>query len=266
MNARFAAIPLALILLAGCAAPEAESQPAESTSSTPTPTPTPSATVEETEPAFQVSVESTCTQLLGENEDGPFYETLDFVVEFEDISPATITKARGHKDEIDGLALHAQDNMVPYLEGFASPMTEMIEITEDGGTNYQFDATDFKAAGTELINICTPYFPAASGVAEESQALPQPVPISGVYEEDLAALGFFPDDISDYAPFMKSKMCEGDTADQTGSFRRNVRQLHDGDPALGSGAEILRLTVAYFCPERAGVLNEAIEEAITNFG
>ncbi|MGV0109006.1 hypothetical protein [Arthrobacter sp. CP30] len=266
MNARFAAIPLALVLLAGCAAPEAESQPAESVRSTPTSTPTPSATVEKTEPAFQVSRQTTCNQLLGPDEDGPLFRTIDFVNEFQDIDPDTIAKARDLKAEVDGLAVHAEDDMKPFLKGFASPMTEMIDITGGGGSTYNFDATEFKAAGTELVNLCTPYFSASEELAEDPQALPQPLPISGVYEEDLAALGFFPDDISDYAPFMKANVCEGDTSDQTGSFRRNVRQLHDGDPALGSGAEILRLTVAYFCPERAGVLDEAIEEAIANFG
>ncbi|WP_159803295.1 hypothetical protein [Arthrobacter zhaoguopingii] len=264
LNIRLAAVPLTLLLLAGCGTSNAGQEPeAEASSASASPTPSSPPTTDESEPAFQVSRQTTCNQLLGQNEDGPFYRTITFLQEFEDIAPPTIREARGLKEEIDGIALNAEDQIVPFLQGFAAPMTEMIEITESGGTNYTFVATEWKAAGTELTNLCTPYF---TGTDAGADTLVEPVPISGVYEEDLAAVGVVPDDITSYAAFMRGNVCEGDTSDSLGSFRRNVRVMHDGEPSMGSGAEALRLTVAYFCPERAGALEDAITEAQANAG
>ncbi|MGJ9402426.1 hypothetical protein [Arthrobacter sp. KK5.5] len=260
MNTRFAAILLALILLAGCAAPEADTeQAAEATTASASPSASPSASaIDAEEPAFRVSRQTTCTQLLGQNEGGPFYRTIDFVNEFQDIDDATITKSRGLKDEVDSLALHAEEDLTPFLESFASPMTEMIEITEGGGTTYNFDATEFKAAGTELVNLCTPYF-SGSG---QTEVEPQPVPTTGDYAADLAAIGVVPDDATSYGQFLENNLCTDDPTEEFSDFKQIVRVSHDGDPALGNGAETLRLAVAYFCPERAGHLEDAIEEAI----
>lgn len=256
MNARFAAVPFALLFLVGCASPESASEPAAE-ATTANASPSPSAT-SAAESAFKVSRQTTCTQLLGQNEEGPLYQTIDFVNDFQNIDAETLTTARGLKEELDGLALHAEDNMVPFLEGFASPMTEMIEITEGGGTTYNFDATDFKAAGTELVNLCTPYFSASEGTSVE----PQPVPTTGDYAADLAAIGVIPDDAASYGQFLEDSLCTGDPTEEFGKFKRTVRVMYDGDPALGNGAETLKLAVAYFCPGRAGDLEAAIDEAI----
>lgn len=254
MHNRLAAIPLALILLAGCAAPDAAPEPAaDPASATSSASPTPSAT-EDAKLVFKVGRQTTCGQLFGSDKDGPLYTTIDFVNDFDDIDSATIRQAKGLKEEVDGIASHAEDLMVPLLEAFASPMTDMIDITESGGNSFKFDATDFKAAAHELLNLCTPYIVGGSGNALE----PQPVPTTGDYAADLAAIGIVPDDATSYGEFLRKAMCTGDPTDSYSRFNMNVRTMHDGNPADGSGSETLRLAVAYFCPERAGALEDSL--------
>lgn len=265
LNVRFAAIPLALLLLAGCASPKTEAEPAAgstrtSASASPTATrstPKPSAT-KDAELAFKVSRQSTCGQLFGSDKDGPLYTTIDFVNEFDDIDEATIGEAKGLKDEVDGIASHAEDPLVPLLTAFVSPMTDMIDITDSGGKAYTFDATDFKAAAHELLNLCTPWIVGGSGNTLGNGLGPQPVPTSGDYAADLAAIGIVPDNATSYGEFMKDKMCTGDPADNFSRFNMSVRTMHDGLPSDGSGAETMRLAVAYFCPERAGALEDSL--------
>ncbi|MHA7209562.1 hypothetical protein [Arthrobacter sp. MDT1-65] len=152
MNTRFAAIPLALILLAGCAAPEAETEPATE-ATTGSASASLSAT-EDAEPAGQVSTATTCSQLDGINKKGVLHRAVDFVNQLEDIDPDTITTAKDIKADIELVSSKADREFKPLLRTLASPMTEMIKITASGGATFNFDSTDFNDAALELANTC----------------------------------------------------------------------------------------------------------------
>ncbi|MFP3581318.1 hypothetical protein SB659_17265 [Arthrobacter sp. SIMBA_036] len=71
------------------------------------------------------------------------------------------------------------------------------------------------------------------------------IPTSGNYAADLAALGVVPDNIKGFADYMEKQICE-----QTGSaLGVDVRSI--GGNKTGGGIAGVRLTVAYFCPEKS---------------
>ncbi|NVM96092.1 hypothetical protein [Arthrobacter wenxiniae] len=79
------------------------------------------------------------------------------------------------------------------------------------------------------------------------QPTPTPAPnmTTGSYEADLAALGVVPDNVQSFADYMEAEICN-----QTGTgLGVSVRSI-GGNPT-GGGMEGVRLTVAYFCPEKS---------------
>lgn len=74
---------------------------------------------------------------------------------------------------------------------------------------------------------------------------PSAIPTTGSYKADMAALGVVPDNDQRFADFMKSEICE-----KTGpSLGTGVRSV--GNNATGGGVSGVRLTVAYFCPQKS---------------
>lgn len=74
---------------------------------------------------------------------------------------------------------------------------------------------------------------------------PSAIKTSGSYTADLAALGVVPDNVKSFATYMEEEIC-----DQTGTgLGVSVRSI--GGNETGGGTAGVRLTVAYFCPEKS---------------
>jgi ABC-type Fe3+-hydroxamate transport system substrate-binding protein len=82
-------------------------------------------------------------------------------------------------------------------------------------------------------------------VAVTPTPTPALIKTSGSYKADLAALGIKPDNVQNFADFMKKEIC-----DETGTnLGVNVRSI--GGNSTGGGPDGVRLTVAYFCPTKS---------------
>ncbi|MBT2523273.1 hypothetical protein [Arthrobacter sp. ISL-28] len=82
---------------------------------------------------------------------------------------------------------------------------------------------------------------------------PSSIATSGNYGADLAALGVVPDTVQGFADHMKEQIC-----DQTGtSLGVAVRSI--GGNESGGGIDGVRLTVAYFCPEKSQEVESYLE-------
>ncbi|KQN86527.1 hypothetical protein [Arthrobacter sp. Leaf69] len=98
----------------------------------------------------------------------------------------------------------------------------------------------------------TPTTASSTAVATVTQTVtitpkptPSTVPTTGSYKADLAALGVVPDNVESFADFMKQQVCE-----KTGtSLGVSVRSV--GGNSTGGGVSGVRLTVAYFCPNKS---------------
>ncbi len=98
---------------------------------------------------------------------------------------------------------------------------------------------------------------AAPTVTKTVTVAPTPKPTSisttGSYKADLAALGVVPDNVQSYADWMETEIC-----DETGaSLGVSVRSI--GGNATGGGVDGVRLTVAYFCPEKSQEVESYLE-------
>ncbi|MDR6507742.1 hypothetical protein [Arthrobacter oryzae] len=81
-------------------------------------------------------------------------------------------------------------------------------------------------------------------VTVKATPTPSPIATTGSYEADLAALGVVPDSVKSFGEYMEKEIC-----DQTGTgLGVSVRSI--GGNETGGGIEGVRLTVAYFCPEK----------------
>lgn len=111
------------------------------------------------------------------------------------------------------------------------------------------------SAPTVTVTATTTVTPAAAPTktaTPKATPTPSPVKTSGNYGADLAAAGIVPDDVADYGKFMAEYMCDSPLTGIS-SFSDKVRQLGmPGGESGGRGPAVVRLTVAYFCPERAG--------------
>ena len=94
---------------------------------------------------------------------------------------------------------------------------------------------------------------ATATAAKTTKATPTPSPIktSGDYGADLAAAGVVPDSVTRYAGFMEERLCDAPLTtrkpfDYT-EFSNSVRTIASTAP---DHIATVRLSVAYFCPER----------------
>lgn len=78
---------------------------------------------------------------------------------------------------------------------------------------------------------------------------------SGSYAADVTDLGVKPDDMADYAGYMKERICDQDRI----GLGVSVRRIGASDVASGGGPEVVRLTVAYFCPEKSQEVEAALD-------
>ncbi|MDP9933836.1 hypothetical protein J2T11_000160 [Paenarthrobacter nicotinovorans] len=94
-------------------------------------------------------------------------------------------------------------------------------------------------------------------------ATPSPTPTmvatSGDYGADLAAAGIIPDSVTRYGQFMKEELCFAPLTKAPfrdySKFSESVRTLASSETKK---TESLRLSVAYFCPERRDLAEEAL--------
>lgn len=104
----------------------------------------------------------------------------------------------------------------------------------------------------------TPSPPARASTPAKSppSSTPRPstVKTSGSFEADIKALGIVPDDMGYYTSYLKEGICQ-----QTGiDFAIAVRSIGRDGPATGGGPDVVRLTVAYFCPTRAAAVENEL--------
>lgn len=81
------------------------------------------------------------------------------------------------------------------------------------------------------------------------------IPTSGSYAADIATLGIQPDDVADYTSWMKEQICDQDRI----GLGIAVRSIGGNTAANGGGQEVVRLTVAYFCPEKSQEVEAALD-------
>lgn len=88
--------------------------------------------------------------------------------------------------------------------------------------------------------------------------------MSGDFEEDLTEYtGIEPDDVDDFRAYIAEGICETDIdPDAVGpaAFSVMVKRYGDDDPASGTHPDLVRLVVAYDCPDRAELAEEYLSE------
>jgi hypothetical protein len=114
-------------------------------------------------------------------------------------------------------------------------------------------------AATVTHTVTATPTPTPSKTAAKATPTPVPVKTSGNYGTDLAAAGVVPDSVSRYAAFMEEELCNAPLTtrrpfDYT-EFSNSVRTL--ASTALDDIAAV-RVSVAYFCPERKALAEEAL--------
>lgn len=87
---------------------------------------------------------------------------------------------------------------------------------------------------------------------------------SGDFATDLDQVtGIEPDDVDDYRSYIAEGLCETDVdpdAVGPGAFRVMVERYGKDDPESGRHPDLVRLVIAYDCPDRAGLAEEYLEE------
>lgn len=132
---KFKLFPLLLVAgaLAGCGEPassKAIETPTNSpTATSPAPTPTPS--------NITVSERTTCTLLIGPDEDGPLIKYVNEITSADPTDSTALASLRTLKSEIEDVA-----------------KTATPEMKELAIALFSEDVNDFKAAGVELLTRC----------------------------------------------------------------------------------------------------------------
>lgn len=91
---------------------------------------------------------------------------------------------------------------------------------------------------------------------------PTAVKTSGNYGTDLAAAGIVPDNVKDYGEYMAKYFCQSSLtqASAVGSFHYSVDRFgKPGGESSGTGPAVVRLTVAYYCPERTSAAEKELK-------
>ncbi|TLM87192.1 hypothetical protein [Pseudarthrobacter sp. NamE5] len=111
-------------------------------------------------------------------------------------------------------------------------------------------------AATPSTSTTTP-LPATTSTRAAVSATPTPkgIPTSGSYAADVAKLGIKPDNIQSYAMWMKERICEQDSV----GLGIAVRSIGGSTVASGGGIEVVRLTNAYFCPNKTQEVEAALD-------
>lgn len=115
------------------------------------------------------------------------------------------------------------------------------------------------AAPTVTVTATTTVTPSTTATPK---ATPAPVKTSGDYGADLASAGVVPDNVQMFGEYMEKNLCDSSLSQQAavGSFNYGVDRFgKPGSEASGSGPAVVRLTVAYYCPERASAAEKQLK-------
>lgn len=241
-----AAIAVAVFLLAGCANPTGVPDSASTPSND-------VAKADETD--FTVSEKATCDQLMGSEGNSTFLDALTFINDITDFDEAAQSTATVLSEDLNGIAKRAEPEVRTLLLALVEPIDGLLEA---GGTSYQLEVVDFKAASTELLNRCSDLgtdIPLTGSL----DTTPSPIATSGDFGADLAAAGTVPDNVASFGEFMEENLCH---SPMTGisNFSEQVRRLGTpGSESSGSSPSVVRLTIAYFCPARADVAEQELK-------
>jgi len=146
-----AAIPaLALLLVTGCSAANAE--PEATPSAAPATTPAAVETLTDTE-------EQTCLKLLGTDGSGPLSEVTHLVRIEDGLSgfDGSAETARLLNGTVGSITRAASEDMEPLLKELSSPLENTILIAENPGRPWMFNPETFTSAVAELETRCEPY-------------------------------------------------------------------------------------------------------------
>lgn len=119
------------------------------------------------------------------------------------------------------------------------------------------------ATTTPASTAAAEFIPEPSATPSTESPSPEPVPVetSGDYGADLATAGVIPDDVLDYGQFMKEELCDASLGKHKfwdrSVLSENIRTLASAEP---DDVAAVRISVAYFCPERAELAEEALRE------
>jgi hypothetical protein len=89
------------------------------------------------------------------------------------------------------------------------------------------------------------------------------VKTTGSYGADLAAAGTVPEDIGLFGDVISKELCKSSLSpnDPLQTFRTSVKQFGmPGGAAGGRSPSVVRLTVAYFCPERTAAAEGMLKD------
>lgn len=87
---------------------------------------------------------------------------------------------------------------------------------------------------------------------------------SGDFATDVTAVGIRPDSMVRYEKHVTEAMCESDLEPHVAGgseLDMNVRMMGDTAPESGQHPDVLRAAVTYNCPNRADILEDAIQTA-----
>lgn len=123
------------------------------------------------------------------------------------------------------------------------------------GNDRPSEATEASAAPSS-----TPASSAAPPSESASEA--GQLAITGDFGADLKKYtGIVPDDLADYEDFMTESLCETDLNATMGpEFPFQVKRGGANDPASGYHPDMVRLVIAYNCPERADAAERYLKE------
>jgi hypothetical protein len=241
-----AAMTMAAFLLAACSnspqAPDADTSTASASAAT-------------AEAEFTVSPKSTCDQLMGGEGNSTFLDTITFLRDITDFDEDAQSTAKVLSDDLNGIAKRAEPDVKALILAMVEPIDGLLQAS---GTSYKIEPVDFKAASTELLNRCSDLgtdIPLAGSL----DAKPSPIATSGDFGADLAAAGTVPESVARFGQFMEENLCQSPLSGIS-SFSEQVRRLGTpGREASGSGPSVIRLTVAYYCPERIAIAEQELE-------
>lgn len=108
--------------------------------------------------------------------------------------------------------------------------------------------------------------PVVEQTAAESVEVPESseLQVSGDFEADLTEYtGIEPDDVDDFREYIAEGLCETDIdPDAVGpaAFSVMAKRYGDDDPESGTHPDLVRLVVAYDCPDRAELAEQYLAE------
>lgn len=244
---------LCLGLLTGCgsepsenaATSESVASPASATS---TPAPTPSTDVPTIAPT--ATEDETCDALLSENLDGPLLALDDLMqplLNVEVIDEEWPDEAHQTAREINEIAEDAGLQLKGTIEDAVAPLNTILESRRFD----EVDPADFTRPAAELMDFCRKLWgdvPLISPGGSESGE----IVITGDVLADLKAAGITVDDPEGRVERMGLLLCHENVDPTDTQFKTLVDTFADPSP------DLVRIAIAYGCPDRA----EAAEELL----